>query len=226
MADPFSVAGSVVGVASLGITVAQGLVDYYGAWKGCGDDIKSTLASLQDLSSILNILRSKLSQSQRLQGHEIQLEKTIGSCTDVIAKLDNKLKKIQKNGKQSQFERLRYPFRRGTIGKLQDLITELRGNLQLLLEVVHVDVASTHTVKLDYVTSTLVGLDRKVDDFQFREELRQIRLWLNAPDPKVNHAAARQKHEPQTGSWFVDSGDFSNWLSLPNSTFWLHGLRK
>jgi ankyrin repeat domain-containing protein 50 len=118
---------------SLGITVAQGLVDYYGAWKDCGDDIKSTLASLQDLSSILDILRSKLSLSQRLQGHEIQLEKTISSCTDPIIKLHNKLKKIQNNGKQSQFERLRYPFRRGTIGKLQDLITELRGNLQLLL---------------------------------------------------------------------------------------------
>lgn len=226
MADPFSAAGSVVGVVSLGITVAQGLVNYYGAWKDCGDDVRSTLASLQDLSTTLEILRSQLSQAQRPQNHVLHLEKTIGSCADAIARLDHKLEKIQKHRKLGQFERLRYPFRRGTIGKLQDLIAELRGNLQLLLEVLQVDVASTQTVKLDHVTSTLVGLDQKVDDFQSKEELRQIRLWLNAPDPRVNHAVARQKHEPQTGSWFVDSGHFSSWLTLPNSTYWLHGLRK
>ena len=226
MGDPFSVAGSAAGVASLGITVAQGLLDYYRGWKDCGDDVRSTLAALKDLSSTLDILESKLNIIQGPQSQELHLDRTIKSCSDGIAKLDKKLRKIQKDGKPSQFERFLYPFRRGTLGKLQDLISELRSNLQLLLEVFQVDLASAQAGKLDHITSALVHLNQKVDNSQSKEELRKIYQWLNAPEPRLNHAAARQRHEPTTGSWFVDSDRFNDWLSLPHSSFWLHGPRK
>lgn len=34
MSDPLSIIGSAVGIVSLGITVVQGLVDYYAAFQG------------------------------------------------------------------------------------------------------------------------------------------------------------------------------------------------
>lgn len=121
MADPFSVAGGTVGVISLALTVARGLIDYYDAWKDCGEDVRSTFSSLQDLWSTLEILRSKLTQDRGIENLASHLDKTVISCADAIAKLDKKLREIQRNGRPSQFERLRYPFRRGTLGKLQDL---------------------------------------------------------------------------------------------------------
>lgn len=93
----------------------------------------------------------------------------------------------------------------------------MHGNLQLLLGVFQIDLASVQAVKLDRITSTLVSLGQKVDDSHSKEEFRKIHLWLDAPDTKANHPVARQKHEPRTGSWFVDSDRFSDWL---------HGLRK
>lgn len=59
MGDPFSVAGSAVGVISHGLTVCQGLLAYYGPFKAFDEqnhDIstrlrrsKSTLKALQDV---------------------------------------------------------------------------------------------------------------------------------------------------------------------------------
>ena len=41
MGDPFSVAGSAVGVISLGLAICQSLISYYGSWKAYDDEIKS-----------------------------------------------------------------------------------------------------------------------------------------------------------------------------------------
>jgi hypothetical protein len=40
MGDPFSVAGSAVGVISLGLTVCQGLLTYYGQFKAYDEEIR------------------------------------------------------------------------------------------------------------------------------------------------------------------------------------------
>jgi hypothetical protein len=44
------VAGTAVGVASLGITVCQGLVEYYGDWEGYEDDICKPDSGINNLS--------------------------------------------------------------------------------------------------------------------------------------------------------------------------------
>lgn len=226
MDDPVSIAGSVVGVVALGITVVQGLVDYYGAWKECGDEVKSTLRFLQNLSSTLETLQSVLNRGQGAINVTSHVEGNIQACSHAITKSDQKLQKIQTNGQPKQCQRMLHPFRKGTLGKLQDLVTELRDNLQLVLGVFQTDTAAAQSTKLDHIEGVLPSLDLRVNETHLDDEREKIHSWLHAPAASNNHAFARQKHEPRTGSWFLESKAFSEWMAQANSSFWLHGLRR
>ena len=70
MADPLSIAGTGVGIASLGIQVCQSLLDYYHDWKDYDQDIKLTTGAISDLEEKFALLREvlddpKLSQHQK-----------------------------------------------------------------------------------------------------------------------------------------------------------------
>ena len=54
------VAGSAVGIASLGIQVCQGLLTYYDAWRAYDQDITSTYNAITDLRDTLTILEFML----------------------------------------------------------------------------------------------------------------------------------------------------------------------
>ncbi|KAI9893687.1 MAG: hypothetical protein M1814_005903 [Vezdaea aestivalis] len=51
----------------------------------------------------------------------------------------------------------------------------------------------------------------------------KIMAWLAASDPSTNHNAARAKHEPNTGNWWLEDDRFKGWRTRPNSFIWLHG---
>lgn len=54
--------------------------------------------------------------------------------------------------------------------------------------------------------------------------MREIRQWLSAPDPSVNHNAALNKRHPGTGSWFTESPKFTGWKTDQSSYIWLQGI--
>ena len=58
------VAGSVVGIISFGIQIAQGLLRYYGSWRDQDSDIADMCASLDSLSRTLAVL------SETFQRHD------------------------------------------------------------------------------------------------------------------------------------------------------------
>ena len=47
--------------------------------------------------------------------------------------------------------------------------------------------------------------------------------WLSAPDPWTNHAAARHRHEAETGSWLLRSEEYRRWRSGLSRHLWLSG---
>ena len=54
----------------------------------------------------------------------------------------------------------------------------------------------------------------------------KIERWMSAPDSSPNYNAAREKHQPETGSWFIEGNTFREWKEQPGSVLWLHGGRK
>lgn len=66
-----------------------------------------------------------------------------------------------------------------------------------------------------------------VKNLQLAQDIREDRnilRWLSSPDPSTNHNAARAKHEPTTGDWFLRSQDFSSWRSGLGQCMFLHGI--
>ena len=152
MTDPFSAASGAIGVISLGITVCQGLIDYYNAWNGQDEEIKQTLESIAALSKTLVLLRNALGNRQLDRVSKTQLEENIKLCEAGIRALKKKLTKIQYDDtslsgstKTSKvpgsvrrfYDRAKYPFKQSTIVKLREIVSETRANLQLAAAVLH-----------------------------------------------------------------------------------------
>ncbi|KAF2161722.1 hypothetical protein M409DRAFT_69535 [Zasmidium cellare ATCC 36951] len=58
---------------------------------------------------------------------------------------------------------------------------------------------------------------------QHRERLENISRWLKPPDPFTNHMSARQRHEPQTGAWLLNSRPYKMWKAGSIKCLWIHG---
>ncbi|TGZ80770.1 hypothetical protein EX30DRAFT_341387 [Ascodesmis nigricans] len=64
MADPLSVAGTAVGIVSLGITVLQGLTTYYSDVKDQDNDIVSVNTQLRRLLEIFTDIESRIDETK------------------------------------------------------------------------------------------------------------------------------------------------------------------
>ena len=56
--------------------------------------------------------------------------------------------------------------------------------------------------------------------------VKDIFLWLRAPDPSINYSDALLKRQKNTGRWFIDGHQFAKWRDSPNSSLWIYGIRK
>jgi len=136
MADPFSVAGSAVGVISLGISVCQGLLQYYASWGDDGDDIAATMRLLEGLMTSFQSLKLVVESPDFKPELVGQLKEKIMNCEDGVERLRKKLEKIKKEDPTSlqkkalsQLRRMSYPFMRSTLVKVQEIVSDLRDNV-------------------------------------------------------------------------------------------------
>jgi len=132
MADGLSVVASVAGIISLGIQVAQYLVDFYEAYKGQKSDIAHTTKRLE---SLLNVLERLSKQSaDRADEPELfeSIRGSIADCTEYIYELQRETEKFKdksadgiRAAARTATRRLEYPFRQSTLQKLDEDIDEI-----------------------------------------------------------------------------------------------------
>jgi hypothetical protein len=234
------VAGTAVGIASLGIQVCQGLLSYYDAWKSYDSDISSAYDAITDLRDSLTILETILQQEQDTD--RVRKVKTcVKNCKDALLGLDKKRKSLQK---YSQAEGLRqrmraglqrswYPFKKDTLDALKASVTDVQERLKLALQVLQLGVG-TESQKLvlrllsqsttqSAATSQIAAQNQRILDAQQSDEFRRIVAWLAPPDPGTNHATARQRHEGQTGDWLLKSSQFQGWKTGATRHLWMYG---
>jgi hypothetical protein len=158
MGDPLSVAGTAVGIVSMGLTVCQGIIDYYSSWKLYNSDIANTYKLVEQLNTTFTLLRDSL-ESAKPSGSALglkaseQVETCIVGCEDRIGQLRKKLEKIKGNEPKGGFGRLEaqrlrllYPFQQGTLGKLRDALLQLADNLEPALQVLNMYVCLSSTL--------------------------------------------------------------------------------
>lgn len=227
MSDPLSIVGSVVGIVSLGITVAQGLIDYYQAFQGQAGDSAHTTKKLSRLLDLLESMRQQIARRQfRVEDDAVlaNMRSSMEDCKALIEELDEQLRKFHQTPTQDTFSglrvtarRLAYPFRQSTLQKLDEDVDEFIGCLTLAMQIVqHSDISRVQ----DEISDTKALLDL----VRASQVSSSIREWLKAPDATIGLNEAVKKKHPGTGSWFVKGADFSAWLKKPRSFLWLVGF--
>ncbi|KAH6889957.1 hypothetical protein B0T10DRAFT_43770 [Thelonectria olida] len=227
MTDPLSVAGSAVGVISLGITVAQGLFDYYAAFQGQKSDVAHTTKKLSRLLELLESLRQQLERRQSQaddRGILTSMQSCMEDCKELIRDLEAELNKFNQAPHQGSMAGLRaagrriaYPIRQSTLQKLDEDVDDFVSCLSLAMQLlqqsdicrVQDDIEDTKAL-LDLARATQVSSG--------------IREWLKAPDATIGFNEAVKKKHPGTGLWFVKGPAFTAWLEKPGSFLWLVGF--
>lgn len=149
MADPLSISGGVVGVVSLGLTLCQGLIAYYGPWKSYDDEISGFTTRLECLQHSLQVLHGFISPEQELDLPSDQYKKIVSlqlkSCEDACQKLEGMLDKC-KSTDTSEFvkkhdwlrlKRALYPFKKETLVTVSQHVSGLQDNLNLSLQLLN-----------------------------------------------------------------------------------------
>jgi hypothetical protein len=234
------VAGSAVGIASLGIQVCQGLLSYYDTWKSYDSDISSTYDAVTDLSKTLTILKTTL-QEEVDRERVGQVDTCVKGCEDALLKLDEKRRSLQEYSRpeglrqkmRSGLQRFWYPFRRQTLAALKGSVTDVQERLKLALQVLQLDVGtelqtevlrlmSQTTMQSDFVAQ-IATQNQRLLDAQQSDEFQKIVAWLAPPDPGTNQDTARQRHESQTGQWLLKSSQYRSWKTGAVNHLWMHG---
>ena len=141
--DGFTVASSAAGLVSLGLTICQALLKFYGSWKGAEDDVKRMYNSVEVLTKTFTCLRRSIGQSRFNKDVVARVEESIRMCESDLVALKKKISKINSvlqadrgwsQKLRSQFQRTLYPFKESTIVKLKEICSDLQANLTLALE--------------------------------------------------------------------------------------------
>jgi ankyrin repeat domain-containing protein 50 len=142
--DAFSAAGSAVGVISLGLQVCQGLMQYYGTWKDGRQDISRMCKLVDSLADILNALKQSLEKGSLVGDVVDMVQGSVQACTDSILELQEELTRVQaikgssiRSKLHDQGRRLLYPFRESTLLKLKEIVLDIRDNLTVAVQALH-----------------------------------------------------------------------------------------
>lgn len=225
MAEPLSITSGVAGFLSLGIQVTQSLVDFYTTYKSQASDLSKTTQNLGHLLRLFESLDRAL-QSGQPQAQTVlqEIEKVTQECTEIIIELQSQCQACQKEsdkGIQGRIQiagrRAIYPFRKSTLQRLEEDISELRGILQLALKILSID---QHNELRDDVLEVKSLIER----LNASQVSSTIRIWLKAPDATIKHNNACDKRHDNTNTWFVNGSCFHKWLVERNSFLWVNGF--
>ncbi|KAK5717362.1 hypothetical protein LTR15_009256 [Elasticomyces elasticus] len=143
------IAGSAVGVMSLGIQVCQGLLQYYGDWKGYHKDIEASHKAVQGLTETFVLLAQVLKGNVAVKDHQRRhVEDCVAGCKNSIGQLKDRLAELRKHEHPTAFRdklkaggnRMLYPFKKESLDVLRDLVQEILQRLMLAISVLNADV--------------------------------------------------------------------------------------
>ncbi len=145
MSDPVSLAGTAVGVVSLGLILCQGLTDYLQALECRKEDIESTSRQVDCLRSALNVINvalPNLPSDHQNAGHVV--EECLHLCEEEIKRLSDKLNELKDQSHSDSFnqklrlqaQKLAYPFKRGSLRRLEDSVVKINRILSTALQAI------------------------------------------------------------------------------------------
>lgn len=225
------VAGTAVGIASLGIQICQGLLSYYDQWTSFSEDITATFRSIDDLSRTLILLRDSLKKGDLNVARATRVATCLQSCEDALAKLFKKAEKLRTKERPEGLEqrvrweaqRLHYPFRASTLVKLQEIVAGIQTRLQVALQVLQLDISQSCQEGIVQLDKRAAAIEDQIAALQQSDVYTRITDWLGAPDPWTNYGSALKARTDQTGLWLLRSDEYTSWKAGSLQHIWLYG---
>jgi len=143
MSDPLSVAGTAVGIASLGIQVCQGLIQYLRAVRGRKEDIRDGICEIEQVVSLLYSLNSLLSRIGP-QAETAPLRSCLNSCYAKLESLQKVLGSLDDIHHSSNVTKraanamrsVTYPFQQEKITGIRQSLQSVLNDLNLIISII------------------------------------------------------------------------------------------
>jgi hypothetical protein len=173
MADPLSIAGTAVGILSLGIQVCGGLFQYYAQFRGLHADIDDILGRVENLEGILRGLEPLIRRYESGDGKApSQLQLALTACEKALQRLKGISEKCYNTkgakGLQERItlvrRRILWPFKKETLRELQDTLNGFQDNLSLALQSLGLDDTLRRLEALQDSTTVFVDRTIRIED--------------------------------------------------------------
>ena len=137
------IAGTAVGIISLGLQVCRGLVSYYEAYQGQDEKVADILRDISALNSSLKAIQRCLSKLSSRQLETIaQAGDSVIDCAAVVKRLERLLAECHRTTIPPDFKermqllarKVAFPFRQSTIKDLKDTVKGLQINVVVALQ--------------------------------------------------------------------------------------------
>jgi hypothetical protein len=236
-----AVAASVIAVIQISEQVVTACIQYYRTAKDAKADLQAVINVVGGLKTTLENLKMILDATEEEElPHLKSLDKPLEACCGAIDTLAQKLGvNVDRNTDTEKLKftftkRIMWPWKEKEVNKVLETIERHKSTFILAvagdtLQTTLMTQADVGEIKDGFVTLKDDVSDIKtnvsvIPTFVSDQRTERILTWLNPCDPSTNHAAARQKHEPTTGDWFIKSAAFTVWRSAPKASLWLHGI--
>jgi hypothetical protein len=164
MSDPVSIAGSAVGISSLGLHICQSLMSYLSTIEGREDEITNSLREVETLIPIFNALHEILPQVDTIWLVKSPVVRQCLSETETkLLELQEMLVKLRgpsvSAGVKGKFEgaarSLIYPFREAKLLSLRGTLRSLLDNLSMAIDITSLYASSEPLLDFLSLTSVL-----------------------------------------------------------------------
>jgi ankyrin repeat domain-containing protein 50 len=225
--DGLSAAASVIAVLQISESVISACYQYYKTAKGARKDILEVITMVKDLKGTLDTIQFLLDdEGDDAEDPRLPLLKSLDpsfkACESALKDVAEQLgieistELDPENLKVSFKKKATWPWKEKDVGRILQSLEKFKTIFILALsgETLQVVRAIQESVKdVSESIQTMILSDRH----------KSILGWLKRNDPSINHNAARKKHEPTTGDWFLESELFTKWTKATNGSLWLYG---
>ncbi|KAL8870020.1 MAG: hypothetical protein Q9174_003835 [Haloplaca sp. 1 TL-2023] len=218
-----------VGVAASATTLLQSTADvlrYLAAVKGASKDRQRLLAELHSMEYLLCTLQERADEKAppssssdllpygRTKEPLEQLEALIGIMT----------KKFEiREGRRRFLTVIAWPFKKDEIEGLLAQVARQKSLIDTYLNESQIRLSDAILNDITALGSKMIGLNEHLTRLSTKQDVARIQRWLEAPDPSLNYHSARSRRCEGTGSWFVGSETFRQWIVNPAMLVWLNG---
>lgn len=204
-------ASSVGGLLSLTIQVIQISQRYISGVRNASKTIRGYFRELEIMRLVLEDLGTCSEEPHSNPEIDLVLLK---ACTQELDQLRSRLgQRLSPVSGINRLNRLTWPFAEDETRRLTEVLHRYQSSLHLSL--------STQNYRLSARTLIAIEAVRARQEQDVKERIVQ---WLSIADPLVNHTAARDKHEPATGDWFLQSSEFLKWKGMCCGNMWIRSI--